>query len=242
MASDVLSVFDNAEQLAAAAIDMAFDVVRKAIIERRIASIVLSGGSTPETMYKMMSRDRYRNSIDWSSILIFMGDERFVPYEDARSNFGMVRRTLLNGVEAPSNHVFPILTNVATPEAAAHDYEQLLRQKLPYNRFDLAFLGLGEDGHTASLFPGKFSLQEKNRWAIATPPGTLPPPVDRITLTYPILNAARNIYFLVTGEKKAAALKSARDPNADFHKIPAAGIRPHDGNLVWLVDRAAANE
>jgi 6-phosphogluconolactonase len=103
-------------------------------------------------------------------------------------------------------------------------------------------MGLGEDGHTASLFPQNGSLDVQDRWVVASPPGSLPPPVERVTMTYPILNLARNIFFVVSGAKKAPALKLALNPSTDFHQIPAAGIRPIDGKVIWFTDRSAAED
>ena len=242
MGRNDLSVFSDPDEVALKAVDMSLAILKEAIGDRGVATVALSGGSTPERMYSLFASEDHRDLLDWSSVLIFMSDERFVPYDDPRSNFGMVTRTLLSGINAPKEHLFPIPVDTADPDSAAKAYEQTLRKSLPGGRFDLVFLGLGDDGHTASLFPGMPSLDVTDRWVVASPPGTLPPPVDRITLTYRILNAARNVCFLVTGEKKITAFKAARDPKADFHKTPAAGIQPKDGNLVWLVDRAAANE
>jgi 6-phosphogluconolactonase len=243
MTRNVLAVFKDDAEVAVEAIDIAFDFLRQAIVERGRACVALAGGSTPERMHKLMASQAYKDSIDWPAVRFFMGDERFVPADDPRSNFGMIRRTIFEtGANVSPDNLFPIATDTKTANDAALAYEETLHRELPGGRFDVIFLGLGEDGHTASLFPGFPSLDEADRWVVASPPGRLPPSVERVTLTYPVLNAARNVMFLTAGEKKKTALALARDPATDFHQIPAAGVQPTDGRLLWLVDRAAAGE
>ena len=158
----------------------------------------------------------------------------------------MVRRTLLASAPVPADHVFPVPAQRASAEEAAAVYATTLAaafgatdQRQP-PRFDLILLGLGDDGHTASLFPHAASLGVKDRWVVASPPGTLPPPVDRITLTYPVLNTARRVIFLVSGEKKALVLQEVLEGHPNPEERPAAGVRPPDGTVEWLVDEAAA--
>ena len=169
-----------------------------------------------------------------------------MPYDDPRSNYGMARRTLLEHAPIPADHLFPIPTDRPSAAESAVEYARTLAsffgmtpgQGLP--QFDLILLGLGDDGHTASLFPGKPTLHEQNAWTTASPPGVLPPPVERVTMTFPVLNAARVVLFLVAGEKKAVALHDVLEGNADVDHRPAAGVHPTDGTLIWLVDEAAA--
>ena len=177
-----------------------------------------------------------------------MGDERFVPHDDERSNFGMAQRALLEPVGVPQSNWFPIPTppSVTDLGVAAHHYTdtlsvffQALRLDTP-PVFDLILLGLGDDGHTASLFPGKPSLETLASWVVGTSPGTLPPPVGRLTLTFPVINAACAILFLAAGEKKADALQAVLKDHALPATHPAAGVQPTNGTLTYLLDQAAA--
>jgi 6-phosphogluconolactonase len=208
---------------------------------------VLSGGSTPEKTYRLLPDGPPQ--LDWSRTYLFMGDERFVPADDPRSNVAMVRRSLLNHVSVPADHVFPVPSSqqAPTPAEAARAYAEALARffALPVNgqppQFDLVMLGLGDDGHTASLFPGAPALNVRDAWVTWSPPGTLPPPVDRVTLTFPILNAARHILFLVAGEKKAEPLRDVLEGHPSPSDRPAAGVQPTDGRVTWMVDEAAAS-
>jgi 6-phosphogluconolactonase len=208
--------------------------------------VALAGGSTPKKTYALLGLPEYASRINWERSDLFFGDERFVPWDDPRSNYGMVRRALLASIPAPADHLFPIPTDRATAAACASAYAGILEtvfgQTDPRRPpcFDLILLGLGDDGHTASLFPHAASLEVEDRWVVASPPGTLPPPVDRITLTFPVLNAARQVIFLVSGEKKARVLQELLEGHPSREQRPASGVCPSDGALLWLVDEAAA--
>src|SRR5262249_42677564 len=161
----------------------------------------LAGGSTPEITYSLLAARGPGEGLDWLSSLLFFGDERFVPHTDPRSNYHMVQRAWLGPAQVPAERVFAIPTDTDSPAVSASQYAKTLAKQfgtkgdeLP--RFDLILLGLGDDGHTASLFPGKPALHETTAWVTASPPGVLPPPVDRVTLTFPLLNAARQVMFL----------------------------------------------
>jgi 6-phosphogluconolactonase len=234
------------EALAVRAADLIARIARRAIRERGRFTLVLAGGSTPERAYAVLGSRSQATAIDWSKTFVFVGDERFVPADDVRSNFGMAHRTLLARVPIPVGQAFPIPTTERTPAAAAETYANQLarffRRKVHGTspRFDLILLGLGEDGHTASLFPGASTLDINDRWVTWSPPGTSPPLVDRITMTYPVLNAARHVLFLVAEEKKAAAVRDVLELGAPPQRCPAAGVRPADGLCTWLVDEDAA--
>jgi 6-phosphogluconolactonase len=246
MEKQTVSICRDAKELAARAAERIIQAAEQAVRERGRFTIALAGGSTPEKTYSLLAQPGYSSRIDWSRADLFFGDERFVPPDDPRSNYGMARRTLLSSVSVPADHVFPVPTDRPSADEAAASYAETLaaafgvtdRRRPP--RFDLILLGLGDDGHTASLFPHAPTLAERDLWVVASPPGTLPPPVDRITLTYPVLNAAREVLFLVSGEKKAAVLQEVLEGHPSPEECPAAAVRPSDGTVEWLVDEAAA--
>lgn len=204
-----------------------------------IFAVNLSGGSTPRRLYECLAGQPYRDTFPWSRTHWFWGDERFVPHDDARSNYRMVREALLSRASIPAGNVHPIPTEGITPEAAASSYERQLKsfygaERLDPDRplFDVTLLGLGSDGHTASLFPGTAVLAERNHWVAAV--------IDakseaRITLTYPALESSRNAAFLVEGQEKRAILK--RLCRGD-DSLPAARLRPA-GVLRVFADEAA---
>ncbi|MCE5269561.1 MAG: 6-phosphogluconolactonase [Planctomycetaceae bacterium] len=242
-----LVVCRDSDALAARAADYVIDCSREAVQQRGRFTLVLTGGATPEAMYRLLGKLPRRDAMPWCETDVFVGDERFVPYGDSRSNFGMAERVVLSQVPLPPSQAFPMPTDEPTAEAAAEKYAARLAQFFPQEAregrppcFDLVLLGLGEDGHTASLFPGAAALQVEDAWVTWSPPGPLPPPVDRITMTYPVLNAARHVAFLAAGERKAVALQSVLEANPSRNERPAAGVKPIDGTLTWFVDEAAA--
>jgi|SRR5215831_13535626 len=201
-------------------------------------AISLSGGSTPRRLYQLLGESPFRDRLPWQRIHWFWGDERFVPWDDADSNYGMVRSALLGRAPAPPGNIHGIAT-VGTPRDAAVAYELELKsyygsETLDPNRplFDIQILGLGPDGHTASLIPGTYVLEERQRW-VAEVIGGRPEP--RITLTYPTLESSRHTAFLVAGADKREALSRAL---AGDRALPAARVRPV-GDLTWFVDEAA---
>lgn len=242
-----LQVFPNEAVLAAHAASLFAQAARDAIAARGRFTVALTGGSSPKETYERLAQPPLSGGIDWANVFVFLGDERFVPYSDERSNYGMCRRLLLDHVPVLPDQVFPIPTNTATPDEAAAEYAQTLARVFapppagPPPSLDLILLGLGDDGHCASLFPGMPTLHTSDRWVISSPPGTLPPPVDRVTFTFSVLNAARQVVFLVTGEKKAAPVRDILEGGAGVDQHPAAGVNPTNGTLTWLLDEAAAS-
>ncbi len=202
-------------------------------------TLALAGGSTPRTLYQLLARD-YHNLTRWDRLLLFWGDERYVPHDDPRSNYRLVRETLLDEIEIPPDHVHPMPTDFSTPDEAARAYETTLRAHfttaLP--RFDLVLLGMGADGHTASLFPRTRVVQERTRWVVAVRAPV--EPAERLTMTLPVLNAAASVFFLVTGAEKAEMLHRALSEPPDALACPASAVRPSAGKLVWWADEAAA--
>ncbi|MGC8833004.1 MAG: 6-phosphogluconolactonase, partial [Armatimonadota bacterium] len=214
----------------------------KAVKERGQAAVALAGGDTPRGLYILLSREPYVSAVSWKRILFFWGDERAVPPDNAQSNYRMAVDALLSRVPVQPENVFRIRAEAENLEAAASEYEELLRRTLPHSAngvpvFDIVLLGMGADGHTASLFPGSPALQERERFAVAV----YVPQINqrRITLTYPVLNSARRLVFLVSGESKADALAKATAGPYNPENIPAQGIQTSSGDVLWLADADA---
>ncbi len=203
-------------------------------------AVALSGGNTPRTLYRLLATD-YRSVMPWRQVHIFWGDERYVSPEDPRSDYRMACEEMLDHVPVPRGNVHPMPTLLPEIEEAAEAYEHELMSFFPgqWPRFDLILLGLGADGHTASLFPHNPALEEEARIVAAVREEHADPPL-RLTLTLPAINHAANIHFLVAGKDKAAALKRSLSDRADRESAPASAVRPIDGKVVWWVDEAAA--
>jgi len=232
-----VSVYDNPEELAQAAASEFAARAAEAIGERGRFAVVLAGGSTPRAAYGILARD-YRDRIDWNNVHVFFGDERSVPPDHDDSNYKMARESLLDHVSIGSVHR---MQGELPPDEAAEAYEQELRDffgpdDLP--RFDLILLGTGPDGHTASLFPETSALEVHDRWAVPNP--VLKLETTRITLTLPVINAARAVYFLVAGEGKAEPVAEILEGDPDPREHPASLIQPANGP-TWMLDRAAAS-
>ncbi|MCL6480968.1 MAG: 6-phosphogluconolactonase [Firmicutes bacterium] len=207
--------------------------------------VALAGGSTPRPLYRLLAASPLRERIPWSRVHLFWGDERAVPPEDPASNYGTAYRELLAHVPLPAGHVHRMGAEVADLDDAANQYANRLRHHLQlddagYPRFHLIVLGLGADGHTASLFPGERALENTAAWVIATAaPGAAGPAARRLTLTLGVLNAAHHVIFLVTGPEKAHVLwRVLEDPAAD---LPAQRVQPRQGERLILADAAAAS-
>jgi 6-phosphogluconolactonase len=233
-----LLVYETREELAEAA---ARDFVARAedtINERGRFAVTLAGGSTPKATYEALAQG-YADKLDWSRVHVFFGDERTVHPDDEDSNYRMVRETLLSRVRVGSVHR---MRCELPPSEAAAAYERELREFFEASdeppSFDRILLGLGEDGHTASLFPETSALEVTDRWVVANP--VLKLEAMRLTLTVPVINAAKAVTFLVAGENKAETLQEILEGDADPRGCPAKFIRPEGGDLTWMVDRAAA--
>jgi 6-phosphogluconolactonase len=231
-----LTIHKDKQALAEAA---ARDFVARAaaaIEERGRFTVALAGGSTPRTAYELLARD-HASEVDWANVHIFYGDERSVPPEHEDSNYRMSKEALLDHVSAGSVHR---MQGELPPEQAARAYEEELRDFFEHEsipQLDLVMLGIGEDGHTASLFPGTPALDVTDRWTVENPVEKLE--TVRLTLTVPVLNAARAVVFAVAGEDKAEALREILEGDADPHDYPAKLVWP-EGGPMWFVDRAAA--
>ncbi|GAB2797339.1 6-phosphogluconolactonase [Rhabdobacter roseus] len=229
--------FPTTEAACEAAARFVVEQAQRAVQQRGRFVISLSGGTSPRRLYEYLAQVPYRDQVPWPQVVVFWGDERCVPAQDERNNARMAREALLEQVPVPSSQVFQVPTELA-PGQAAQTYEQTLRDfwQGTSPRFDLVLLGLGEDAHTASLFPGTEVLAETERWVREVPKEG----EYRITLTPPLLNEARNVLFLVTGSAKAEVLRTL--PMAPYQPdtYPVQLIRPTDGNTYWYLDEAAA--
>jgi len=201
--------------------------------------VALSGGSTPKALYSLLASEEFRDRFPWRQVSWFWGDERFVPYDHPESNYRMTREAMLAKAPVPPENIYPVPTD-GEPEEAARRYERTLQEAygaptLDPSRplFDIVLLGMGPDGHTASLLPGDKVLDERKRWVAAVSHGR---PEVRITMTYPVIESSRHVAFLVEGAAKAAMLSAIR---AGGSQVPAARVRPV-GELIWFADRAAA--
>lgn len=258
-------VFPDSKALTRAVADESLAVIDASVRARGRASVCLSGGRTPKSLNQLWAAE-YATKMPWNQIHFFWGDERYVPPDDPASNFRMVRESLLDRVPIPAANVHPMRTNFERPDDAAKDYERELKEFFAAGgpqpsekldpRFDLIFLGLGPEGHTASLFPGSPALAEKQRWVVSANVPAEPP--TRLTLTYPVLNRGANVFFLVEGAEKRQIIQLLRDyPNndsndypkdesnndqeADKSPYPALRVQPA-GRLIWFMDSAAASQ
>ncbi len=232
------------QELFAAAAEEVVHAAAQAVQERGRFTLALAGGSTPKSLYNLLATNA-RSSLPWDKTFFFWGDERHVPPTDPDSNYRMVEEAMLARVPVLPGNVFRIPAENSDAAAAAAGYEQTLKTffALPpgeFPRFDLILLGMGPDGHTASLFPETAALREKTRLVVANWVEKLK--TSRITLTLPVLNAARCVAFLVNGSEKAGVFREVLEGNAPGEKYPSKLVRPTDGKVIWFVDRAVASE
>lgn len=233
-------ICENSDQLAAVAAARIRNIAMAAIHNSGRFTIALTGGSTPERTYEYLAQ-HFGNESHWGKWAVFVGDDRFVPMEHSASNFGMGHRLLLSHVPISKEQLFPVPTHFGSPAQAAAEYQKTIEKYFSPHPciFDLILLGVGDDGHTASLFPRAPAL---NAISLVThsPPGTLPPPIDRVTFTYPLINAARHVMFLASGEKKRPVITDLITRRKFSVDCPAIGVNPYPGKLLIYVDRPAA--
>ena len=238
-----IRTLNTPQELFEAAAELVASTASEAIAERGRFTIALSGGSTPKNLYNLLATNA-RSSLPWDRMFFFFGDERHVPPTDPESNYRMANEAMLSKVPVAPGNVFRVEAEKPDAGAAATAYEQTLRKFFALEAgqipaFDLILLGMGPDGHTASLFPGTEALQEKSKLFVANWVEKLK--THRLTLTLPVLNAARCVAFLVSGTDKAPVLKSVLEGDAPGEQYPAKLVRPAQGKLIWLLDRAAAS-
>lgn len=235
-----IEIFPDATQLAKAAADFFAGLAESAIADHGRFSVALSGGNSPRLLYETLASGNYSTVFDWPRVHIFFGDERCVPPTDQESNFRMVNDALISRVPIPRTNVHRIKGEI-DPVTSAADYEKELRsyfRDLEWPEFDLVLLGLGTDGHTASLFPETAALNEIERWVVANYVDKLQ--TFRISLTLPAINAAQNIAFLVTGQEKASTLEAVLEGSEAHETVPAKLVDPVKGAVTWFADTDAA--
>jgi 6-phosphogluconolactonase len=238
-----IHVHDDLEGLSRAVADRFFELAKQHISGSGSFSVALSGGSTPRRLYQLLGSSDYGRRMDWGKLHFFQVDERCVPPDHAMSNFRMIRESLLTSASVPAENVHRVRGETAPEDAAgqyARDLEKFLSARPPdFPRFDLVFLGMGADGHVASIFPGSTTLAEASRWVAVSEPG--PEGQKRVTLTLPVLNAAAHIIFLVSGAEKSETLARALEAEKLTGSLPVQRVRPASGSASWYVDRAAAS-
>jgi 6-phosphogluconolactonase len=227
----------DAEELARKAAEQFVALAGAAIVRSGRFTVALSGGSTPRALYSLLGSADYRERVDWRCVHLFWGDERCVPPDHAESNYRMVHEALLSRISIPAANIHR-LAGEKEPRVAANEYEEELRRffalapgQIP--RFDLILLGLGEDGHTASLFPGGEALKENERLVATAYVERLK--AHRLTLTLPVINAAAQVSFLISGQSKRPIVDAILRSAADSFSYPAARVSPSDGQLTWLI-------
>ena len=230
-------IFENSDRIAESVIRQWAEIANDAVRHRGVFTVALSGGSTPVQLYKELSR----TDLKWDKTHIFIVDERFVPIDHSDSNYRMINETLLSRIDIPEQNIHPVPTEKDSPDESAISYEHemvsfLNLSSLSVPEFDLVLLGLGDDGHTASLFPGSSALTEKDHFAVSVTPQNKSGH-ERITITFPVINSSRNIIFLVTGSNKAEVVKDVLE-NENCN-LPSASVRPYKGKLFFLLDRQA---
>lgn len=213
-------------------------------LDNRPFRVALAGGSTPAQLYSLLATPTFRDTIMWPEVHLFFGDERCAPPDSPESNYRMAEETLLSRIPLPDFNIHRMKGEDADPDRAARNYEEAISNAFALSpgelpRFDLILLGMGRDGHCASLFPHKASLQERERLVVAAEPG-LEPFVPRLTLTFPVINNAANVLFLIAGADKAEMVQRVVNRQGDPEEIPSLAVQPTIGILTFCLDKDAA--
>lgn len=238
-----IRILTTPQELFASAAEEVVRLANQAAAEHGRFTIALAGGSTPKSLYNLLATNA-RTTLPWEKMFFFWSDERHVPPTDPDSNYRMADEAMLSKVPVPPGNVFRVPAENPDAATAAKEYESTLRKFFQlepgqFPNFDHIMLGMGPDGHTASLFPGTAGLQEKSRLVIANWVEKLK--THRLTFTLPVLNAARSVAFLVSGTDKAPVLKAVLEEKVPGDQYPAQLVQPTDGKLIWFLDRAAAS-
>jgi len=236
------TIFEDSPTLHIAAADYLLKTYQKCINTQSTFHVALSGGTTPKSLFQLLAKSPYTEQIDWSKVHVYFGDERFVPHSHDDSNFRMASEALLKHVEIPQSNIHQVSTDLATAQLAAENYENVLNEYLIKDtngvpQFDLVLLGLGPDGHTASLFPETVILQEQNKLCDAV----FVTKFDswRISITFPVINHAKHILLLSEGSGKIDIIKELVNANKNEEKYPIQKIKP-ENEMCWYIDKAAA--
>lgn len=237
----MVKVFDNKSEISTAAAELFVQIAQQSISQNGKFVVSLTGGSSPEQLYTLLAQPEYQNKIDWSKVFVFWGDERWVSLNDEQSNGKMADRTLLSKVPVPKNQVFYMWEDGISAEDYAAKYEDEIRKHLGADlRFDLILLGMGPDGHTASLFPHQEVLHETQKLVVAYHLDAQN--MYRITLTAPLINKGKHLVVMLYGENKAPALHEVLEGERNPELYPAQMLKPETGDITWLVDKAAASQ
>ncbi len=238
-----INIFDNISKLSIATAEKTIDIIRSLEKSQCKINLAVSGGSTPRSFYSLLSNEPYVSLIPWEILHFFWCDERCVDFSSSESNYGQFSNLLIDRVNIPSENIHPMNCS-NDPEPGVRNYIEVLSKNASsgydFPIFDIAFLGLGDDGHTASLFPGKISESEVLTPVISTVAQYQNRPSQRITLTPKILNKSKNIFFLVSGNNKASILAKVLNGPKFLNKYPAQRIQPDKGRIYWMVDKDAA--
>lgn len=236
-----IRVYPTPETLCQETAHQFMQIAREAVNERGRFVAALSGGTTPKGLFQQLTEEPYRTLIPWAKTYFFWVDERHVPLTDETSNYRMTQEFLLSKVPIPKSNVFPMTDGSQSVERAASAYEIKMGKFFGTSavpRFDLSLMGMGDDGHTASLFPGMSQVNELDKWVVGYFVDETRK--ERVSLTFPVLNASRNLLVLVEGSKKAARLKDVLEGPSVPPRLPVQYLRPADGKLIFAMDQAAA--
>lgn len=237
----VIEVFKTIEEFEQKAAEEIIRATNQAIRDRGVCFLALSGGETPRRVYRRLGTEHLKNQVNWKCVYLFFSDERSVPQTDPQSNFGMARLSLISQVDIPQEQVHRMKGEI-NPTVAAEEYEREIHEAFGERqvRFDLVLLGVGEDGHTASIFPGTSIVKEKRALARAL----FVPRLNswRVTLTFGAINNAREVLFLASGKQKAAIVRCIVSASEPTEELPATMVQPVDGTLRWMIDEEAASE
>jgi 6-phosphogluconolactonase len=239
-----LHVFENTRELSLAAAKSFVTLAHQAIGLRGRFTVALAGGSTPRGLYELLAGTPYSEQIAWHDCEVFWGDERAVPPDHPESNYKLAQDSLLGHVPVSAECVHRMRGESANLERAASDYQLEIADRFgtsaagPPPQFDLILLGMGQDGHTASLFPDTRAIEESERWVVANEVPQLK--THRLTMTFPLINEARKVFFLATGSSKAVVLSEILEGSPNPRRLPARSVRPKAGEIGWFLDRQAA--
>lgn len=238
-----LKIFQDTTELSRFAAENFISIGNKQIEKNGRFAVALSGGSTPNYLYRMLLTDKFKGKIDWTQVYFFLGDERDVSPMSEKSNFRLANENLLKPLKVSNTNIFRWHTEIIDAAEVAESYERAIKKFFglsngEFPNFDLIFLGMGDDGHTASLFPFSDALNETSKIVVSNYVEKLN--TKRLTFTFPTINNASNIIFMISGKNKAAALKEVLEGDENREKFPAGYISPTNGKVFWLADDKAA--